>query len=102
MDSSQSPVGSPPALESAAASDPGSSAARRAVASAATSAAMTALTEGPLAKGVLIFGLPLVLGMFLHTTFNLVDMFIIGQLPNGTEALAAVAICDMLAGLASI
>jgi putative MATE family efflux protein len=60
------------------------------------------LTEGRLVLGVLRFGAPLVVGMILHTAFNLVDMFMIGRLPNGTEAVAAVGICDMVAAVATI
>jgi putative MATE family efflux protein len=60
------------------------------------------LTQGPMVWGVLRFGAPLVVGMILHTAFNLVDMFMIGRLPNGTEAVAAVGICDMVAAVATI
>lgn len=60
------------------------------------------ITEGPLAWGIARFGTPLVLGMALHTTFNLVDMFMIGKLPNGSVGLAALGICDMLAAVATI
>ena len=65
-------------------------------------AAVKRITEGPLALGVARFGLPLVVGMALHTTFNLVDMFMIGRLPNGGLGLAALAICDMVAAVATI
>jgi putative MATE family efflux protein len=60
------------------------------------------ITEGPLAWGIARFGFPLVVGMVLHTTFNLVDMFMIGKLPNGGVGLAALGICDMIAAVATI
>ncbi len=40
--------------------------------------------------------------MGLHATFNLVDMLIVGHLPEGTDALAALAVTDMLAVVAAI
>lgn len=43
---------------------------------------------------MVVFGLPLVLGMGFHALFNLVDLWIVGKL--GTEALAAVTIATML------
>jgi putative MATE family efflux protein len=64
--------------------------------------AVRRITEGPLALGVLRFGLPLVVGMALHTAFNLVDMVMVGQLPNGTAGLAALGLCDMVAALPTI
>lgn len=60
------------------------------------------LTEGRLVWNVLRFGTPLVVGMVLHTAFNLIDMFMISRLPNGTEAVAALGICDMVAAVATI
>ena len=60
------------------------------------------ITNGPLPREVFVFGLPLVVGMALHASFNLIDMFIIGRLPNGTAALGALAVSDMLAILATI
>jgi putative MATE family efflux protein len=68
----------------------------------AAEATVRRVTEGPLATGVLRFGLPLVVGMALHTAFNLVDMVMIGRLPNGTAGLAALGLCDMVAALATI
>jgi len=70
--------------------------------SARALATLKRITEGPLASGIARFGLPLVIGMALHTTFNLFDMFMIGQLPNGTVGLAALGICDMVAAVATI
>jgi len=60
------------------------------------------LLEAPLARSVWGFGLPLVVGMVLHTAFNLIDLFMISRLENGTEALAAIGICDMVAAIATI
>jgi putative MATE family efflux protein len=62
------------------------------------------LLEGPLGKGVLVFGLPLALGMGLQVTFNLVDAFLVSRLGSGqaSAALGAIGICDQLAALGSI
>ncbi len=60
------------------------------------------ILHGRVSTGVAWFGLPLVVAMALQAMFNLVDMFIVGQLPEGTEALAALAICDLVAMVASI
>lgn len=60
------------------------------------------LTQGTLGWGVLRFGLPLVVGMALHTTFNLIDMFMISRLEEGTAGLAALGVCDMVAAIATI
>lgn len=79
--------------------------ARSAVARRGTSratATLARITDGPLASGIARFGLPLVIGMVLHTTFNLVDMFMIGKLPNGGVGLAALGMCDMIAAVATI
>lgn len=50
------------------------------------------------------FGTPLALGMGLQTTFNLVDAWLIGQLPSDVAgpALGAIGIADQLAALGSI
>lgn len=48
------------------------------------------LTEGPLAKQILLFALPLVLGNLLNTLYTLVDMAIVGQFV-GSAGLSAVA-----------
>ena len=60
------------------------------------------LARGRVATGVFRFGAPLALGMVLHGSFNLVDMFMVGRLPEGSAALAALGLCDMLAALATI
>ena len=73
-------------------------------ASGASKAERTArrLTRGSISFGVLRFGMPLVVGMILYTTFNLVDMFMISRLPNATAALGALGICDMVSTGATI
>lgn len=60
------------------------------------------ITHASLPFGVLRFGGPLVVGMALHTTFNLIDMFMVSRLAEGAAALAALGICDMLAAVATI
>jgi len=60
------------------------------------------MLEGNLAVAVARFGAPLVVGMALHTMFNLVDMFMISRLENASESLAALGICDMIAAVATI
>jgi putative MATE family efflux protein len=52
------------------------------------------LTEGGLARRIVVFGVPLVLGMAFHALFNLVDIFIVGKL--GTTAIAAVTIASLV------
>ena len=44
------------------------------------------LTEGPLLRATLVFGWPLVAGMAFHSLFNLVDLYIVGQLPDASVA----------------
>ena len=46
------------------------------------------LNRGRLATRLFTFGIPLVLGMFFHSLFNLADLIIVGKL--GPYALAAV------------
>ncbi|MCA9574743.1 MAG: MATE family efflux transporter [Polyangiales bacterium] len=58
--------------------------------------------DAGLSLGVLRFGGPLVVGMVLHTLFNLVDMFMISRLPDSSAALAALGLCDMVAAVATI
>lgn len=60
------------------------------------------ILTGPLGSGLLRFGMPLVVAMALTASFNLVDMFIVGQLPNGTASLSALGLCDLIAMLAAI
>ncbi|MCA9531149.1 MAG: MATE family efflux transporter [Myxococcales bacterium] len=63
------------------------------------------MTGGSLPWGLLRFGTPLVVGMVLHTSFNLVDMFMISRVPGrgvATAALAALGLCDMVTAVATI
>ncbi|MBN1946531.1 MAG: MATE family efflux transporter [Bradymonadales bacterium] len=60
------------------------------------------ILRGSLGTGIFRFGLPLAVAMGLQACFNLTDLFIIGKLPNGVEAIGALAICDMLAVLGTI
>ncbi|MEM1416663.1 MAG: MATE family efflux transporter [Myxococcota bacterium] len=60
------------------------------------------LLEGSLSLGVLRFGGPLVVGMVLHTAYNLVDLFMISRLEEGSEAIAAIGVSDMIAAVATI
>lgn len=52
------------------------------------------LPDPRLVRRVVLFGIPLVVGMGFHALFNLVDLWIVGKL--GTEALAAVTIATMI------
>lgn len=56
----------------------------------------TLLTEGPLLRATLTFGWPLVAGMAFHSLFNLVDLYIVGQLPNSSVAIAAASIPSLV------
>ena len=62
------------------------------------------IVEGRLAWEVARFGFPLALGMALQTTFNLVDAYLIAQLPAAEvgPAMGALGICDQLAALGTI
>jgi putative MATE family efflux protein len=59
---------------------------------------------GPLGRELARFGAPLAVGMGLQTAFNLVDMYLIGQLPADVRgaAIGAIGICDQLAALGTI
>jgi len=52
--------------------------------------------DSRLARHVLFFGLPLVLGLACHSLFNLVDTLLVGQLggSEGTESIAVTGLCD--------
>lgn len=52
------------------------------------------LTTGSISKSIWFLAIPLVVGDFLYTLFNIVDMFWVGKL--GPSALAAVAIAGTL------
>jgi len=56
------------------------------------------LNHGPLCLRLVTFGVPLVLGMFFHSLFNLVDLIVVARLPGelGPAALAAVNQASLL------
>lgn len=60
------------------------------------------IMAGPVGTGVLRLGLPLALAMALQSTFNLIDMLVVSGLPDGKEAVAALAICDLVAMVPTI
>src|SRR6185369_7678166 len=62
------------------------------------------ILSGPLGWELARFGTPLAVGMALQTTFNLVDAYLIGQLPKGEvgAAVGAIGICDQVAALGTI
>lgn len=62
------------------------------------------ILEEPLFPALLVFGLPLALGMGLQVTFNLVDAYLVSRLDprEAAPALGAIGICDQLAALGSI
>jgi putative MATE family efflux protein len=69
-----------------------------------SSARLSRITEGRLGWEVARFGTPLAVGMALQTTFNLVDAYLIAQLPPGEvgAAVGAIGICDQVAALGTI
>lgn len=62
------------------------------------------ILSGGLAWEVARFGTPLAVGMALQTTFNLVDAYLIAQLPSGEvgAAVGAIGICDQVTALGTI
>src|SRR5215467_1010575 len=62
------------------------------------------IVEGPLARELARFGTPLALGMALQTTFNLVDAYLVAQLPPAEvgPAIGALGICDQVAAIGTI
>lgn len=52
------------------------------------------LTTGSIYRSIWVLALPMMIGNFLHTAFNVVDMIFIGKL--GPEAIAAVSLCGMI------
>lgn len=62
------------------------------------------ILEGPVYKEMLRFGAPLALSMGLHTTFNLVEAYIVSRLPPDVAgpALGALGICDQISALGTI
>ena len=62
------------------------------------------ILAGPLWREVARFGTPLAVGMALQTTFNLVDAYLVAQLPRedvGAD-IGALGICDQIAALGTI
>jgi len=88
------------ATTNAAAPPPPSSSPRAPAADAAT----RRIVSGPLAREIARFGTPLALGMALQTTFNLVDAYLVAQLPQAEvgPALGALGICDQFAAIGTI
>lgn len=60
------------------------------------------IVDGELLRGLVRFGAPLSVGMGLHAVFNVVDMVVVGNLPEGAQALGVIALCDLLAMLATV
>jgi Na+-driven multidrug efflux pump len=58
------------------------------------SAGPARLTEEPLFSGMVRFGLPLVVAMGLGAIFNLVDLWVVGMLPEPTAAVAGVGLAS--------
>lgn len=54
------------------------------------------IKDSRLARNVLFFGLPLVLGLAAHAVFNLVDTLLVGQLGgvDGARAISVTGLCD--------
>jgi Na+-driven multidrug efflux pump len=71
---------------------------------AADEDATARVVDAPLARELARFGTPLALGMALQTTFNLVDAYLVAQLPHDEvgPALGALGICDQIAALGTI
>jgi putative MATE family efflux protein len=67
-------------------------------------AATRRILEGPLGREIARFGTPLALGMALQTTFNLVDAYLVAQLPKAEvgAAIGALGICDQVAAVGTI
>jgi len=53
-----------------------------------------ALTDAPLFRGTVSFGLPLVFAMGMGAIFNLVDLWVVGMMPDPTAAVAGVGIAS--------
>ena len=60
------------------------------------------LTRGPLLRATVLFGWPLVLAMAFHSLFNLVDLYIVGKLPNAADAIAAATIPSLVSSIPMI
>jgi putative MATE family efflux protein len=66
------------------------------------SAGPARLTEEPLFGATVRFGLPLVIAMALGAIFNLVDLWVVGMLPNAKAAVAGVGIASTINSLPPI
>src|SRR4051812_4975711 len=66
--------------------------------------ASSRILTGSLPSEVARFGVPLAVGMALQTTFNLVDAYLVAQLPlrEVGPAIGALGICDQVAALGTI
>ncbi len=62
------------------------------------------IVEGPLALELARFGTPLAIGTGLQVTFNLVDAWILGKMPQADvgPAMGALGICDQIAAIGTI
>jgi putative MATE family efflux protein len=62
------------------------------------------ILRGPLGWEIARFGTPLAVAMALQTTFNLVDAYVLAQLPKEEvgPALGALGICDQIAAIGTI
>jgi Na+-driven multidrug efflux pump len=62
------------------------------------------IKDSRLARHVLFFGLPLVLGLACHALFNLVDTLLVGQLggAEGAGAISVTGLCDPITTLQTI
>lgn len=62
------------------------------------------ILRGPLGWEIARFGTPLAVGMALQTTFNLVDAYVLAQLPKDEvgPALGALGLCDQIAAIGTI
>jgi putative MATE family efflux protein len=60
------------------------------------------LTRGPLLRATVLFGWPLVLAMAFHSLFNLVDLYIVGKLPDADVAIAAATIATLVSSIPMI
>src|SRR3954464_4394314 len=62
------------------------------------------ILSGPLPLEIGRFGTPLAVGMALQTTFNLVDAYLLAQLPKDEvgPAISALGLCDQIAAIGTI
>jgi putative MATE family efflux protein len=62
------------------------------------------ILEGPLGRELLRFGAPLALGAAVQTLLNLVDPYVLAELPPGerSAAIGALGVCDQIGALGTI